>query len=26
MPGEPKHYRRIRDFATAVYEDLGLNA
>ena len=26
LPGEPKHYRRIRDFATAVYEDLGLNS
>lgn len=24
MPGEPKHGRRIRRFATAVYEDLGL--
>ncbi|MCH7959644.1 MAG: beta-lactamase family protein, partial [Candidatus Hydrogenedentes bacterium] len=24
--GEPKHAKRIRDFATAVYEDLGLGA
>ena len=24
MPGEPKHARRIRRFATALYEDLGL--
>lgn len=24
MPGEPKHGRRIRRFATALYEDLGL--
>jgi CubicO group peptidase (beta-lactamase class C family) len=25
-PGEPKHGKRIRDFASAVYEDLGLAA
>lgn len=24
MPGEPRHNSRIRDFATALYEDLGL--
>ena len=24
MPGEPRHNKRIRDFATALYEDLGL--
>lgn len=26
LAGEPKHTKRIRDFATAVYEDLGLSA
>ena len=25
MPGEPRHNQRVRDFNTAVYEDLGLN-
>ena len=24
MPGEPRHNQRVRDFNTAVYEDLGL--
>jgi CubicO group peptidase (beta-lactamase class C family) len=26
MPGEPKHGRRIRRFATALYEDLGITS
>ena len=25
MPGEPRHNQRVREFNTAIYEDLGLN-